>query len=836
MARIRGQAADENDNNPVEVRHAQILGSDLTEKLGRFPDTRVMYRWLVGVGYIHWQYFPRGIIISSPNSCARVLYGPLYDYWDNTGQFDGPLGAPTSDVLRVPDEPHRPGTPPPPPRGTYAVFENGVLFLDPNLDAAVTELSPVAASMVERAAGFAPDGAGIARGAQATIDGFTADALVASPRLADNVEHITTRVTFAKTGPGGCTGASFNAPGRSLLRSHIFNVHMDFDLKGCAGVFGDASADLRIEVRLFAEPTEVAVRLVSYSVDGVSSPYSIGDRDIRDGLSEQLNRQFSRNLLRQSFPEGIVVLAGVVMANGDVNLYIAPLCAVNSVMSSSGGEHAASTVGTIRRLRDTHLITTEDGRTVTQLADLLGPVALEAIRRQQDAPELKARIARLLNETFTEDADLEAISASLAGPVREIAQAVQRGDGAPALTWLSQIAQHGLSFIRDELTAGASFQEAVLATQTAVTAAVAGTPAADRLREASRLLDQGVASWSVPEQRPEAFVAFDEALDLVRGVIAEGGLATSGPTFVSWVHWPIGEMLRIDGQHAKAGALAEEALTIARRLGQPASTAGALLDVGVALWGVPERRADVFIAFDEALDLVRGLIADDGLAVSGPTFVSWVHWPIGEMLRIDGQHEKAGVLAEEALAIARRLGQPASIAGALLDVGVALWGVPERRADVFVAFDEALDLVRRLIVDGGLAASGPTFVSWMHWPIGEMLRIDGQHEKAGVLAEEALAIARRLGQPASIAGALLDVGVALWGVPERRADVFVAFDEALDLVRRLIADGGLATSGPTFVSWVHWPIGEMLRIDGQQEKADALDEEARAIARRLGTA
>lgn len=48
-------------------------------------------------GYWYWQYFPNGIIVSSPDTCACALLGSIYEYWDQLGQFDGPLGAPMTD-------------------------------------------------------------------------------------------------------------------------------------------------------------------------------------------------------------------------------------------------------------------------------------------------------------------------------------------------------------------------------------------------------------------------------------------------------------------------------------------------------------------------------------------------------------------------------------------------------------------------------------------------------------------------------------------------------------------------------------------------------------------
>jgi hypothetical protein len=406
MAHIGGQRTDDNDNDPVEVRHYQILGSGLDDALGRFPTSYILYRDMLGRGAIFWQYFPNGIIISTPDTCASVLYGPIFDYWDQTGEFDGTLGAPSTDVLRIPSPPTPPGSPPPPPNGTYAVFQHGVLYLGPNINDTVAELSPMTQGLVASASGITPTGDGIAAAAQGIVQGFANNALATNQKLSDNVSSISTRVSFKSVGWGGCSGAGFNAVGRSLLRSHIFNVHFDFVLKGCAGTFGDASADLRIEVRLFVDPPNVTARLVNYWIDSVSSPFSAGDHDIRDGLSSALNGQFGRDLLNRSMPKGLTVIGAIVEDNGDVNLYIAPLCAASSVLMATDDQRGMDSLAVMRRLRDSHLIEQAWGRDLTEHQNFLGPILVAALRDQHDAPVLQHKLARLLTEAFASDDQL----------------------------------------------------------------------------------------------------------------------------------------------------------------------------------------------------------------------------------------------------------------------------------------------------------------------------------------------------------------------------------------------------------------------------------------------
>jgi hypothetical protein len=460
VSQIRGAKADDNDNDPVEVRHYQILGSGLDDALGRFPTSPIWYRWEVGTGYLFWQYFPNGIIISSPDTCACVLYGPIYNYWDQTGQFDGPLGAPSSDVLRLPSPPAGPGSPPPPPGASYAVFQHGVLYLDPDVRASVEQLSPVTQGMVQSGTGITPTGDGIAQAAQATIQGFADSKLASDQHLSDNVASIRTRTSFNSTGPGGCSGASFNADGRSLLRSHIINVHFDFGLKGCAGTVGDASADLRVELRLFINPPGVTARLVNFSIDAVSSPFSAGNSDIRDALTSALNAQYGRDLLNKTIPKGITVLAGIVETNGDVNLYIAPLCAPTSLLSQDARSSSA-TLGQLRRLRDDYLVTQPEGRSLIEVTEVFGPALVAALRDERDGPALGEAIAHLLTRTFSERADLDHIAAQLQAVNVDLQRLLSHPTLRSERRWPERLTQRAVGYLRDHLKPDTSFQDAV---------------------------------------------------------------------------------------------------------------------------------------------------------------------------------------------------------------------------------------------------------------------------------------------------------------------------------------------------------------------------------------
>jgi hypothetical protein len=93
---------------------------------------------------------------------------------------------------------------------------------------------------------------------------------------------------------------------------------------------------------------------------------------------------------------------------------------------------------------------------------------------------------------------------------------------------------------------------------------------------------------------------------------------------------------------------------------------------------------------------------------------------------------------------------------------------------------------------------------------------------ARTICDEAVGYARQLPDRVALAGALLDAGIAHWGVPDHPT-TFQRFDETLAILRVLIAQpNGRRTYGPIFVTWTQWPIGEMLNEDGQHDKAAAL--------------
>jgi hypothetical protein len=457
MAQIRGQAAEDNDNDPVEMRKYQILGSDLNNDLGGIPTSPIWYRGSGPANLIFWQYFPNGIIISSPDSCACVIYGPIYNYWDQTGQFDGPLGAPLTDVLRLPSPPAGPGQPPPPPGAAYAIFQHGALYLDPDINATVVQLSPVTDELVQSASGIAPNGDGVAAAVRDKVQAAAEASLNSDQRLHDEVASISTSASFNSTGQGGCAGAGFNAVGRSLLRTHIINVHLDFQLRGCAGSVGGATADLRLELRLFIDPPSVAGRMVNYWIDSVASPFGAGNQDIRDQLLGVLNAQFGKDQLNTALPTGITVLGGIVEPNGDVHLFIAPICAATNLMR--GDASGAQSLVFLKNLRDRVWARQVTGRAMIETTAVFGPALIAALGNQADGRQLRGKINRALARIFSEGADLKEIDKQLDGVKADLKRLLSHPELRRQRGWPDRLVKRAVQFARDELDERASLAQ-----------------------------------------------------------------------------------------------------------------------------------------------------------------------------------------------------------------------------------------------------------------------------------------------------------------------------------------------------------------------------------------
>ena len=443
---ITGLVADPGEENPVSDRYVQIEGSSLQTDVG-FPITAVYTnRPDFPSERRYWQYYTNGMILCDANTCAQVLFGPILDYYATLNQFNSALGFPSTDVSRMPD-----GT-------TFVAFENGVLWLDQQ--GTIHNLDPIDPLLVKGFSGIDPTPQGIAAFAQAKMDTLAQQALQTNPQLSGNVSSITSSVQFESTGARGCQGSSQDTLGHSLLRAHIFKVHFDFQLTGCAGDFGNASADMHITARVSVSPGKVSTFLDSFNIDGVSSPGGLGDDLIRENLANAFYAEQGVDLVDQKLPAGVNVLTAIVDEAGNVNVYQEPMCMGNSMMLRVAQPGAEKTLTQIRQLRDQHLLASKDGEQMVQLFEAAGPILTEAIRHQKDSAALRAKIAKFLEHNFNEKTDLAKAAESVSAPGKHALTLLQRMAKGKNKDAVPAVMDRVVRFIREDLQPTSSFHDA----------------------------------------------------------------------------------------------------------------------------------------------------------------------------------------------------------------------------------------------------------------------------------------------------------------------------------------------------------------------------------------
>lgn len=468
MPYIPGRAADDDDNDPVEVRQYELICNGNPYPLG-LAQSPVYTRVETGSGNIYWRYFENGMIASSPNTCAHVLFGAIYDFYDGLRQFDGPLGFPTTDVTALPDG------------ASYATFEHGVLYLAS--DGTVSQLEPLLPSYVQSLTanlvppsfsmldlgglpmpgplhqGLDPTIGGITGFAQIKLQAIANNAVAVDPRVSQHVSGIATVVSFDSLGGGGCAGASFNSAGKSLLPAHTFRVHFDFNLSGCAGLLGNATADLRITVRLFLNGA-VSVQLQSYVIDGVSTPGGFGDDELRSGLTEALNKQYGNDLLNAAVPPGVNILGAIVAQRGnadvtagtaqigDVQLYIEPVCSVSRLVDRINGKSATTSLTTLRGVRDGIIRSNLRGSEFVGALNLFGALLIDRFARETDRRALFSGAAGILSRDTSHD-DGTALHRELEGLITFITEASERTRTVPG--YLDRLLSRTVVHLRDAI-------------------------------------------------------------------------------------------------------------------------------------------------------------------------------------------------------------------------------------------------------------------------------------------------------------------------------------------------------------------------------------------------
>jgi hypothetical protein len=138
------------------------------------------------------------------------------------------------------------------------------------------------------------------------------------------------------------------------------------------------------------------VLLEGYSIDAISSPAGAFDGQIRGSLTEALNSEFGTDLLNQSVPSGIQVLAVTVDQQGDIQIFIEPMCSMSTLSSQIDGSLRGATLTRLRAFRDELVGESSVAREFEQILDVFGPFFVDRLRGERDTHELGEHIAKML--------------------------------------------------------------------------------------------------------------------------------------------------------------------------------------------------------------------------------------------------------------------------------------------------------------------------------------------------------------------------------------------------------------------------------------------------------
>ena len=392
ITHIIGEPDTNDDNNPIFVRRMQIQTSGLPEILGYIPSSPVYYA-MEGEGgqpTRYWQYFPNGMIVWSFDTCAHVLYGPILDFYAGLDQFNGPLGAPRTDILTLPDG------------AVYAVFEEGVLYMAKG--STVEQLTPVSDGLIKTEANVDPSINGIVALAQSTMTDVAAAAIANSKQLQDQVQAIYPTVWFNSMAPGGCENPGFNSPGIDLLPAHVFNVHLNILPTGCASNTGEVSADLLITIRMSITNTTLSARMFTYDIYHVFTFGGFGDSQLKSALTNAFNAEYDRDLFSKQLPSGINLLSALIDPLGNVSIYVEPICTSNN-LSNTFTVYSGDSANHVRKLRDEMLTASDSVRGLVKHYYTGSPLLYSAIAQARDGENLKSNLAKWLDHNFRPDTD-----------------------------------------------------------------------------------------------------------------------------------------------------------------------------------------------------------------------------------------------------------------------------------------------------------------------------------------------------------------------------------------------------------------------------------------------
>jgi predicted ATPase len=271
----------------------------------------------------------------------------------------------------------------------------------------------------------------------------------------------------------------------------------------------------------------------------------------------------------------------------------------------------------------------------------------------------------------------------------------------------------------------------------------------------------------------------------------------------------------VRAEHRRARELAEEALSLAQQFGDPLLVALGHWQLGFVSFGLGEYTAarthlQQVISFYEPQEHHQSLVSLRGLdaGVSALSFDACCLWVLG-------YPAQASKRSEEALALARELGHPFSLADGLA-YGGCMYNKMRRDAEVLK--DHAEELMR--------LSNEKSFVDWLGNGIcyrGEALAMLGQVQEGKAHIREGMAVRRSTGARCYLAGVVgsLAEAQAKAGQPE---EGLATLAEALALVEE--------TDERHWEAELNRLRAELLLMQGDEAEAEASLHKAVEVARR----
>jgi tetratricopeptide (TPR) repeat protein len=387
--------------------------------------------------------------------------------------------------------------------------------------------------------------------------------------------------------------------------------------------------------------------------------------------------------------------------------------------------------------------------------------------------------------------------------VREVARLLSSEDPPAIPAGVREVLQRRLDLLGPEC-AGQLAVAAVLGQRFRLDllGAVSGRPAAEQLE----LLDQAVAARLV-ERVPGTVAAYRFSHALLREVLYQRLATTS----------------RVD-LHRRAGAAIEERFgadleprlaELAHHFRQAATAGEGAKAVHYA--SLAGRRAFAQLAYAEAAAHFERALEVLDLGQAGPAGRCELELALGEARMAAGEIAAARASYQRAAGLARSTGAAGQLALAALGLGSEVTALVVDELQVRL-LEEALE---------ALGAGDGMLRARVLARLARALVFTPARQRRAALSEQAVAMARRVGDPATLAAVLYDRHLAVWG-PDNPADRLAIAAEVVELAERS-GDRALALQGRGLRTADLLELGDLAALRAEVEAYERAATELRQL-------